>query len=186
MVQGDRHTQVIANDNTVVGGQVVYMSQSDMFLQSAMKVSSTAQNNATNGGLPTQIANEMISYNGKTQVLSTDATGVAMESELLLDGTIGTFSLGVAPAGSMISSISGTVANVSIEAPIIQLGGTSAVQPMVLGTTFVALMSTIMTMLDTHVHPTAAPGPPSPPLLPTLSATWGGGVSTLSTTVFGV
>lgn len=85
------------------------------------------------------IANSMLlhAYNGNLELKATDPTGLVSKAVIQLKGNL-------------------PLANIA-------LGGELAVNPLVLGIPLSTLLTKIIIELATHMHPTAAPGSPSPP-----------------------
>lgn len=175
---GSWNVQVGGQASLMVGGAMSYMIRQNL----QMTVIELAEIAASNSlGLPTGNAVLIQGYNGKTVLRSTDPTGLSSETsleldgipgvpsailkatsasvgpELILDGTPGTGGItitgGIGAGQIQVSAVPG--------ASNILLGGPGAVEPFVKGTQLSTLLTQILTGLLAHMHPTAAPGPPS-------------------------
>jgi hypothetical protein len=127
------------------------MVGTDWFVQASGAVSIVAQNSATNGGFPTDLGAELTAMNSRAVVQSTDATGTISSARLELNGTPGE------------ATLSATV-QALVEAPLIQFGSALAARPVPYGDTLLTILTSIMALFDTHVHPALGNAPPPVPM----------------------
>lgn len=153
------------------GGQLSFMVGQSM-QQTILETFEMAISNSV--GLPIDRAALIQVYNGHFELLATDITGAipTQAVNLILDPTLGKAVLGAGSSagGGLVEILNTPLAN-------IHLGGVGVTEPFVLGIQLVALLTTVLTDLATHVHPTAAPGAPSPPVT---AAVYASAVSQLS------
>lgn len=185
-VEGLRHTAAWGGDHdTLVGGsfklrvasQASFQSGGQMafmvgqnFQGTVLETFELAASNAT--GLPTSNVILLHGYNGKVLIKSTDPTGLVplAEMKVELDYLLGMLFQAGTPGGS-IQLTNTPVAH-------IHLGGLGVTEPFVLGTQLATMLTTVLTDLATHVHPTGV-GPSGPPITAAVYAAQAGLVPTL-------
>jgi hypothetical protein len=194
-LQATRNMKILGNEYLSVGQQMSVNAGTDLYLAASGLASLVAQNSITLGGTPTQLALELSAFNGRSILQSTDVTGLASSAFVECDGggPIQTLTTGVSLGGSPITTFEATglgtatisaALSTTVSSPLIQLGGTTAIQPLVLGIQWATLWSTFLVQLDLHTHlvfgviPTLPPTVPiSPSIAPLIP-------NTLSTTSF--
>jgi hypothetical protein len=158
---------VLGKESRTVSNQASLMVGTDWFVQAAGGVGITAQNSATNGGIPTDLGIDFTAQNSRAVLQSTDATGLATKAILELNGTPG------------VANLDATVT--------VHLGSlVAAIEPIIKGLSYTSLMSTVLGLIDAHVHTCAAPGAPTtPPIPPVFASTYASGLAaTLSVKSF--
>ena len=206
------HTMTSGGDQTQEGGGSLYVAfggnRSVNFAgadsqyygkQSVLQVMESAEWMVSNSlnTTPTAISWLMHAYNGSFMAKGTDPTGLATGGVLEL-GQLGSAIMyggvpsdyGLYTAGSRVEldalqALVDSPVMVVNSAPLVMLGSSTAVQPMVLGTTWASLFAALITWLDTHVHTGNMGAPTTPPLVPSSSTLSSQITGCLSTTVFG-
>lgn len=150
---------VLGKEVRTISNQSSLMVGTDWFVQASGGVGVTAQNSATNGGIPTDLGIDFTAQNSRAIIQSTDPTGLATKAILELNGTPG------------IANLDATVT--------VHLGAlVAAIEPIIKGLSYTTLMSSVLALLDAHIHTCAAPGAPTtPPVPPIFSSTYAAGLA---------
>lgn len=156
-VLGNFNLAVAAQGSMQFGGQLAFMIGQNL-QATVLETMELVASNAT--GLPTSNAVLVQGYNGLVDLLATDVTGLVptQRAEIILDPTLGQISIGMGSSvgGGLLQFTNTPLAN-------IHLTGLGATEPFVLGIQLTNLLTTILSDLATHFHPTGV-GPTGVPV----------------------